>query len=468
VKPESEVGNLPGKLFGTSGIRGGIDDFLTPEFSVRAGLTFATLLENKGTVLVGRDVRMSSHMIQNAVMSGLSAGGIDTVDCGIVPTPAMLFALKKLGATGGVIVTGSHTPPPTNGLLFFLADTGEMDERGEKHFEETFKSVQLNRNPWNHLGRISTLEILENYAEQVGREIGRIDGYRVVVDPGNGATCATLGRVLQQLGCEVVTINGQPDGSFPSRSPYPQPSTLGQLSAAVKDSKADLGVGTDSDGDRAIFVSEDGQAIWGDITCAIFVENELKKQHGGRIITTVNTSNLIAHVCRSHGAPLSVTKVGPPAMAEALRSFSDAIFAAEESGKYIWPRVLMYGDAALATGNLLQIMKREHKSLEELRAELPKFIQFKSPVPCPEELKAGAIQIALQMWDKKENAEISTIDGLKVTYPNHSSILLRASGTEPTLRCYSESQDAEEARKLMEVVTLLARDAISKAKEKRD
>lgn len=98
---KSGSGNIPAKLFGTSGIRGLVDDFLTPEFSVRAGLSFSAILDNKGTVLVGRDVRLNSQMIQSAIMSVLSAGGIDTIDCGVVPTPALLFALKKLRLSGG-------------------------------------------------------------------------------------------------------------------------------------------------------------------------------------------------------------------------------------------------------------------------------------------------------------------------------------------------------------------------------
>ena len=462
---ESKSGvELPRKLFGTSGIRGSVDDLLTPEFSARAGLTFAALLENRGTVMVGRDVRLSSQTIQNAVMSGLSAGGVATVDCGIVPTPSLLFALKKLRFSGGVMVTGSHTPSPTTGLLFFLADTGEMDERREEQFTELFRSGPLRRMPWNQLGRISTLEILETYVEQIESEIQSIRDCRIVVDPGNGAACSTLGPVLARLGCDVVTINGETNGTFPSRSPYPQPSTLGQLSSAVKDAKADLGVGTDSDGDRAIFVSESGRVLWGDTTSAIFVKNELKQHHGGRIIVTVNTSNLISRVCNEYGAPLTVTRVGPPAMAEALRNYDDAIFATEESGKYIWPKVLMYGDALLATGKLIQIMKKEGKGLEALQAELPLFHQFKSTIPCDEGLKARAIQVALQTWHTEEICETSTIEGLKVNYPNYSSFLLRASGTEPALRCYSESQDADEARKLMDVVISLAQGAISKAK----
>ena len=126
----------------------------------------------------------------------------------------------------------------------------------------------------------------------------------------------------------------------------------------------------------------------------------------------------------------------------------------------------MYGDAILATGKLLRIMKKEGKSLEDLQGELPIFYQFKSTIPCDEGLKTRAIQTALQTWQTEEACEILTIDGLKVNYPDYSSFLLRESGTEPTLRCYAESQNAEEARKLMDVVTNLAQNAISKARDR--
>ncbi len=453
----------PQRLFGTSGIRGRVDDFLTPEFAVRAGLSFAALLQNKGSVLVGRDVRVSSQLIENALISGLLAGGVDTLECGVVPTPAMLFAIKKLHYSGGVMVTGSHTPASTTGLLFFLADTGEMSEGGELRFEEFFRSEQLKRMSWSEVGSSSTLDILETYFEELRKELGDIGDYRVVVDPGNGSTWRTLGTVLENAGCEVVTINGQPDGTFPARSPYPQPSTLSQLASTVQDAKADIGVGVDSDGDRALF-AKSGNVLWGDTTCAIFVKNELRNHNGGHVITTINTSNVIRLLCQEYGGTLTVTKVGPPAMAEALRDQKNALIATEESGKYIWPQILLYGDAALATGKLLQIMKREHKSLEELESELPKFHQFKSTISCPEQLKSRAVEFAVDEWKDAKDVEVSTIDGVKVNYPDHSSFLLRASGTEPTLRCYAESLNLNEATKLLEIVNTLAHDALAKAK----
>jgi phosphomannomutase len=118
------------KLFGTSGIRGSADGFLTTDFAEKLGRTFAAFLQGRGTVYVGRDVRLHSKSIQDALMNGLLDGGVDVMDCELVPTPALLFAMKEAESSGGVMVTGSHTPPEIAGLLFFLSDTGEMDPRG--------------------------------------------------------------------------------------------------------------------------------------------------------------------------------------------------------------------------------------------------------------------------------------------------------------------------------------------------
>jgi phosphomannomutase/phosphoglucomutase len=426
-------------------------------------ISFATLLGNQGTCLVGRDVRSESATIQRAVMSGLSAGGVDVLDCGVTPTPATLFALKKLQHQAAVMVTGSHVPAPTTGMLFFLEDTGEMDSRGEEHVEDLFRSEQWRRVPRNEEGSLGKLEILEMYEDEIRRHLRTIDGYRVVVDPGNGATCSTIGWILEQSGCEVITINGRPDGTFPSRSPYPHPSTLGQLGSAVKEAKADLGVGVDSDGDRALFATEEGEVLWGDVTGALFVRNELEIRGGGRIISTVNTSGLVQLLCQQYGGSLTVTKVGPPAIAEALRDHHDTIFATEESGKHIWPDIILYGDAVLATGKLLQIMKGKQKGLKELENELPKFHQVKTTLPCPEGLKSPAFERIMEMWNAPKGVQVSTLDGLKATYPDLSWFLVRYSGTEPIFRCQSESRSPDEARRLHRLATGLVQKAMAEA-----
>ena len=453
------------KLFGTSGIRGSADEIITANFAERLGSTFATFLAAHGVVYVGRDVRLHSKSIQNAIMNGLLKGGVDVMDCGIVPTPALLFAMREAESSAGVMVTGSHTPPEIAGVLFFLSDTGEMDSHGERLFEEIYRSAPWQQRPTSIKGSMSSIEILDAYTKMIETKIGDVGGYKVVVDPGNGAACATLGHVLERLGCKVITINGNPDGRFPGRPPNPQPSTLTQLSKAVKETGSDLGVGTDSDGDRALFATEQGRVLWADLTGAIFAKNELRRRGGGTVISTVNTSSIMKLLCQKYGGSLAVTRVGPPAIAEALRSTKNVIFATEESGKHIWPNIMLYGDAAVSSGKLLQIMKSEGMALEQLHDALPKFHQSKSTIPCPNQLKAEVMKFIILSWKGNERTQTSTIDGLKVEYPDSSWFLVRASGTEPLLRCNAEGRTLGRSHELLRRATKLALQAIKSAKE---
>jgi len=460
--------NPPVKLFGTSGIRGSADGIITTNFVEKLGRTFAAFLQSRGTVYVGRDVRLHSKSFQEALMNGLLEGGVDVMDCGLVPTPALLFAMREAESSGAVMVTGSHTPPEIAGILFFLSDTGEMDPGGEGLFEEIYASAPWRQHRPGSKGSRGSLEILDAYAKTIEAKIGYIGGYEVVVDPGNGATCATLGRVLERLGCKVKAINGNPDGRFPGRLPNPQPSTLTQLSRVVKKAKADLGVGTDSDGDRALFATERGRVLWADLTGAIFAKNELKTHVGGTVISTVNTSSVIKRLCQEYGGSLTVTRVGPPAIAEALRSTENVIFATEESGKHIWPSIIFYGDAAVSTGKLLQIMKSEGMSLEQLQGDLPKLHQLKSTILCPDQLKGEVMKFVILSWKRRARggrSQTSTIDGLKVEYSDSSWFLLRASGTEPLLRCNAEARNLRRAQVLLRRATKLALRGIRMARE---
>lgn len=453
------------KLFGTSGIRGPADTVLTPQFVNRLGRAFAAFLDNQGTVFVGRDVRLHSKRIQSDLMLGLVGGGVNVVDCGLVPTPALLFALKESKASAGVVVTGSHTPAEIGGVLFFLSDTGEMGPNEEGIFEKLYWSETSSSNAGGTNGSITSLDILDDYVRLIEKQLGNVGGYKVVVDPGNGATCATLARVLEGIGCKVVTINGRPDGRFPARSPNPQPSTLTQLSRTVKETKADLGVGTDSDGDRALFATERGHVLWADLTGALFAKDELQKNRGGVVVSTVNTSSILKFLCQEYGGSLKITRVGPPAIAEALRSTKNAIFATEESGKHIWPNLLLYGDAVVTSGKLLQIMKTHGLTLEQLRNLPPKLHQMKTAIQCPDQLKGKAMEFVNLSWKRKGMMRTSTIDGLKVEYPDSSWFLVRASGTEPLLRCNAEARTLERACELLGRATKLALHAIKSARE---
>lgn len=454
-------------LFGTSGIRGPAETYWSREFANRLGLTFAAYLGGRGTVFVGRDVRLHSERIQTAVMEGLLKGGVYVVDCGLTPTPALLFAMKEEKADASIMVSGSHTPAEIAGVLFFLSDTGEMDPNGQESFERIFSGQPWLQSKSTKKGSLRSKDVTDLYLRRVARLIGSAGGYKVVADPGNGATCLTLSRALEAFGCSVTTINGELDGRFPGRLPNPQPSTLCELARAVNKARADFGVGTDSDGDRALFVTADGHVLWGDVTSALFARNELEKRGTGTIVTTINTSNIVKLVCRECSARCVVTKVGPPAIAEALRTDRSVIFATEESGKHIWPSIILYGDAALASGKLLQIMTEHDTSLQSLADTLPKFYQTKAALECSDELKSETMRHIIEGWKCGGQSVASTLDGLKVEYPDLTWFLVRASGTEPLLRCSAEGKSMDEARSLLGKATELAAAGLNKARKNR-
>ena len=449
------------RLFGTSGIRGFINRTLTPEFAARMGLCFAHLMGREGEVAVGRDVRLHASLIQRAVISGLNSGGVDVRECGVAPTPAVLHYMKHEGLDGAVLVTGSHTIAPVVGLLFFLRDGGEINVRAEERLERLYFGGGLSPNPWNRTGHTRQGEPIESYYDAVERasDARLVAGRRVIVDPGNGAASGVISTLLQRLGCKASAVNDVADGRFPSRSPYPRREVLGGLRRAVKETSADAGVATDGDGDRAIFVDENGNAVWGDVTGSLFALDSLERRGGGTIVAPVNSSQLIRDVCRGRGR-LVTTRVGPPAIIDALRNRPDSVFGFEETGKYIWPDVLLYGDVALSTLRMLELMERRGKSMAELTATLPRYHMVKRAFRCAESSKTTIHDRVLAL-SSGMGATVITLDGVKAVYPDRSWILLRPSGTEPFFRCYAEARTAKKAEELARSGIRMLREAES-------
>jgi len=448
------------KLFGTSGIRGKANVEITPEMAAKLGASFASLLDNKGVVAVGRDVRLPAELFQHALVSGLLAGGVDIEDCGPAPTPALLWAVKKMGLDGAVVVTGSHTPPEIIGFLFFMKDTAELSYDESHKFEKIFFAGPRLL-PWNKVGRYSKVEVFDLYLKSI---LDHVDlrklsssSLSVVVDPGNGVAALTLGKILQATNIETIAINDEVDGTFPHRDPYPRPEVLSELTRVVKETKADFGVATDADGDRAIFVDEGGGVLWGDVSGSIFVEEALRRRRGGIVVAPINSSQLLKWVCDKYGGKVVYTRVGPPAIVSEIKRV-EAVFGLEESGKYIWPETILYGDPALASLKMLEIISEKQKTLSQLVQEFPKFYTIKRAFHCPNQLKEKVSIKALEEWRKRgEEAEIVEVDGVKIVYPDGSWMLLRPSGTEPVFRAYVESRSSDRAKELAELASSLVR-----------
>ena len=439
------------RLFGTSGIRGKANNEITAKLATKLGLTFATFLENEGTVIVGRDVRLTAKTLADALIFGLVSGGLNVEDCGIAPTPAILWALKKRKSKGAIVVTGSHTPKDIIGFLFFMEDTSEISHEESIQFEEIFFKTKK-RIPKNNVGKRCKIDISKIYLQGVIEninldKISSLD-YRLVLDPGNGAATYFCSEIFDFVGVNTVMINDKPNGLFPNRDPYPRPEVLGSLCNKVKRNKADFGSASDGDGDRAIFVDNKGKVLWGDLSGAIFAKNLLRKSGGGVIVAPVNSSQLIDWVCNNYHGKLIYTKIGPPAILDAVKR-ENAIMGLEETGKNIWPNTILYGDWVLATLRMLEIIVEENKPLSEIEKNFPNFYMKKEAFYCQETQKQKVLTKILEEWDRSnEKTDIVMIDGMRINYPDGSWLLFRPSGTEPIFRVYSESRNQDRVEEL--------------------
>ena len=287
------------RLFGTNGIRGIVNQELTPEFVVKVGTAIGTYFGNRD-IIVGYDSRTSNGIMSRAVMAGLASTGCNVLDGGQAPTPAIQYAVKHFKLGGAVIVTASHNPPEYNGIKVVSDDGVEIGYEDELKIEATFFNEQLARASWNQLGGISPFpNIIKTYTNAIKTHIDvdaiKKQRFKVIIDPVNSVGGLVTPYLLKELGCKVITINAQIDGVF-SRMPEPTPESLEELSSTVHALNADLGVAHDGDADRCMFVNELGRVVWGDKTGAIIIEHIIEKLGACTIVTPISSSRLLEEV----------------------------------------------------------------------------------------------------------------------------------------------------------------------------
>ncbi|MCS4542421.1 MAG: phosphoglucosamine mutase, partial [Euryarchaeota archaeon] len=334
-------------LFGTFGTRGIVGKTLTPELAYKIGAAFGTFLGGNKTVVIGRDVRLSGEMLESAVVSGLVSTGCNIISIGIAPTPCVQFATKYLEADGGTVITASHNPPEYNGIkLLGKYGIGISKEEAEP-IEKILFEGKFNYVPWNKVGKITNLNFLDTYnntiLDLVDRGPVKNTKLKVIVDPGNGTTCLTTPFLLQKLGCQIITLNSQLDGTFPGRDSEPTPENLKDLSKAVIATGSDLGIAHDGDGDRCVVVDENGNILSGDRTLAILAFYLLKAKPGEPVITTVATSQVIDDIAKMFGSKIVKTKVGDVYVSKALKEMN-AYVGGEENGGVIYPEFVFGRD----------------------------------------------------------------------------------------------------------------------------
>jgi phosphomannomutase/phosphoglucomutase len=434
-------------MFGTNGVRGIINNDLTVELVLNLSRAIGTVL-GPGKVAIARDSRMGGEMFTHALLSGLTSTGCSVVDLGPVPTPTLQYMVPRLGCIAGVMVTASHNPPHFNGIKVIGSNGIETPREIENQIENVYNSHEFKTADWNKIGDVTHYaSAVDMYVEGIKSHID-VDKIsekklKVVVDCANSVGGVVTPRLLREIGCIVVSLNSQLDGSFPGRNPEPIPENLKDLSAAVPAMGADLGIAHDGDADRATFVDETGRVLWGDQSFALIASRVLAKKPGSTLITPVSSGRLIEDVARKAGAKIDWTEVGSVVVSHRIEEIG-AELGGEENGGVFYPDHQPVRDGAMTASQIVEMMALEDKTLSQLVSELPTYFNTKVKVLVPQEKKEPLFKALL---DLSKDMNRITIDGVKIIQDD-GWILIRPSGTEPIYRCFAEGKTQETADRL--------------------
>ncbi|MBN1683684.1 phosphoglucosamine mutase [Candidatus Bathyarchaeota archaeon] len=436
------------KLFGTNGVRGVVNQELTVEMVTRLSSCIGNTLGKE--LAIGRDGRISSQMFYNAAVSGLLSVGCNVHDFGLLPTPTLQYCIKHLNLDGGLMITASHNPPQFNGVKVVAGDGVEIPRSVEEVIEEMYFSKEPKLVSWDKIGKKYSRDVIDIYINEV---VSKVDykkikekKFKIALDPGNGVASIVAPLIAQKLGCTIYTINSDIDGTFPGRESEPRPDNLSNLQELVKTTGSDLGVAFDGDGDRSIFLDENGEILYGDRSFALTAKDFLNRYPGSKVVTSVSSSNAIVEVVEKAGGSIYWTKVGSVDISRAMVE-NGIMFGGEENGGVMYGLHNPVRDGSMTMALILWIMANEGQSLSNLVSQLPQYAQLKDRVKCPNNIK----EQVLKLLEKKVKApKIDTMDGLKLFYPDGSWILIRPSGTEPIYRIYAESDTLEKVTKLVE------------------
>jgi len=453
------------QLFGTNGIRGVVNKELDPLKTVKIGSAIGTYFKDKD-IIIGYDARTSSPMLVKAIIAGLNATGCNVFLAGMAPTPALQYAVKNLKKDGAVIITASHNPPEYNGIKVVEKDGIEISREKEIEIENMFFNKKMNYSEWNHLGTIQNLPgIIDQYKEAIKKHAD-VDSiakrhFNVVVDAANSVGSLAMPMLLREVGCKVITINADIDGTFPGRPPEPSPENLKVLASTVRAVGADFGVAFDGDADRAIFVDEKGEIHWGDKSFAIVEKNFLQDNPGEKIVTPVSSSILIKDIADNYRGEIIWTKVGSVTVSQTMKTVNAKLGGEENGGIFYGPHQSVR-DGGMATVLLLDIITKKGEKLSKIINALPKYFIQKDKVKCPHELKE---KILKRLIEQCSGLNIETIDGVKILFENKSTVLMRPSGTEPVYRLYVEAKTEEETKKLTQKYSLKIKKIIRSLKK---
>ncbi|MDO4880586.1 MAG: phosphoglucosamine mutase [Capnocytophaga sp.] len=441
-----------------SGIRGTIggkvQDNLTPIDAVTFAAAYGTWLQQhtkkeKLKVVIGRDARISGEMIQNLVQYTLIGLGIDVVNIGLSTTPTVEIAVPLENADGGIILTASHNPKEWNALKllnnkgeFVSAEDGasilkiaqendfnfaSVDNLGEIFINDAYMDI--------HIDEVLQLPLVNTEAIQNKK-------FRVVVDGVNSTGGIIIPNLLKELGVEVIKLYCEPNGNFP-HNPEPLKEHLTDICKKVTETKADFGIVVDPDVDRLAFITEEGEMFGEEYTLVACADYILEKNKGN-VVSNLSSSRALRDIAQKHGVEYFAAAVGEVNVVTEMKRVN-AIIGGEGNGGIIYPELHYGRDAIVGVALFLSLLAEKNCSVKQLRESYPAYFMSKNKIQLTETIRPD--DILQQMQEKYKNEEISTIDGLKIDFPE-SWVHLRKSNTEPIIRIYTEAKSQKEADEL--------------------
>ncbi|MCZ8547222.1 phosphoglucosamine mutase [Mesorhizobium qingshengii] len=444
---------MAGNYFGTDGIRGRANKFpMTAEIAMRVGMAAGLSFQrgnHRHRVVLGKDTRLSGYMIENAMVSGLCAAGMDVFLLGPIPTPAVAMLVRSLRADIGVMISASHNPYYDNGIKLFGPDGYKLSDEIEERIEGMLdKDIELSLADSDGLGRAKRVDgVHDRYIEFAKRTLPRsmsLSGLRIVVDCANGAAYKVAPEALWELGAEVVAINVEPNGFNINKecgSTHPA-----GLQKKVHEVRADIGIALDGDADRVVIVDENGAIVDGDQIMALIAESwqQNGRLAGGGVVSTVMSNLGLERFLGDMNLQLHRTKVGDRYVVEHMRAHGLNV-GGEQSGHIVLSDFSTTGDGLVSALQVLACIKRQGRPVSELSKKFE---------PVPQLLK----NVRISGGKPLEEAPVkAAIEDARHRLGKAGRLVIRPSGTEPLIRVMAEGDDPQLVEAVVnEIVDILS------------
>lgn len=427
------------KLFGTDGIRGKAGEFITPFLATKIAMAFAETIDKKtGKILVGKDTRRSGYMIENAIVSGLTAIGYNVIQIGPMPTPAVAFLTEDMRCDGGIMISASHNPFYDNGIKFFDSTGNKLDTKIEEKIEKRYFENNFSFKTGKEIGKSKRIDdVIGRYIVHIKSSFPKhlnLNGIRIVIDTANGAAYKVAPTIFEELGADVITINNEPNGfNINSNAGAMHPEIL---SEKVKEYRADIGFALDGDADRLVVVDEKGEVVNGDklLGALAFYLYKNKKLSTNKIVVTVMSNSALDSFLKEYGIEVLRSNVGDKNVLELMKKVG-ANFGGEQSGHIIFSDYAKTGDGLVSALQVCAYLLESSKKASDAFNLFELYPQVQININVSEKIPL----------EKIEGAK----EALKEVEDKGFRHLVRYSGTENKLRLLIEGENEKKAKELL-------------------